>query len=102
MARITLEGIIATTPRLVVTRDGLAVVSFRFAEKDTSKESSESLTNWFTVVAYNELANQITCEFEKNNRVVLSGGLKVRDWNNGERSGVSVEVKIDTIASIPV
>jgi single-strand DNA-binding protein len=100
MARITLEGTIATTPRLVTTNDGLSVISFRFAENVDSSGSINTALNWFTVVAYANLANQIESELTREDKVILSGELKVREWDNGARSGTAVEVEIDSIAPL--
>jgi single-strand DNA-binding protein len=101
MARITLKGTIATTPRFVVASDGSSVNSFRFTEDyDTPDSVVESTANWFTIVAYNTLATQIENEFERGQQVVLSGNLRIREWNNGIRNGTAIEVAIDAIGAI--
>jgi single-strand DNA-binding protein len=93
MAKITLQGLIATTPRHLVTQDGLAITSFRIAEQNDGTE----ITNWFTVTALKDLALNAYSSLSKGDRIVVSGTLKVRDWDNGERSGTSVEIEADSI-----
>jgi single-strand DNA-binding protein len=36
-------------------------------------------------------------QYQKGERIVVSGRLKVRDWDNGERSGTSVEIEASAI-----
>ncbi len=102
MTQIAVRGLIATTPRQVVTESGLTVVSFRLASSfrrfDVEKQAwVSSDTNWYTVSGFRKLAENSANSLSKGDRVLVSGKLKIRDWDNGERSGTSVEIEADAI-----
>jgi single-strand DNA-binding protein len=100
--QIAVSGLVATTPREVVTSDGLAITSFRLASSKRRFDRStgnwvDAETNWFSVVAFRQLAKNMSSSISKGDRVVLFGKLKVRDWDNGERSGTAVEIEASSI-----
>lgn len=100
--QIAVSGLIATDPRTHKTQDGLEITSFRLAATsryfDRSKnEWASSNTNWFTVQAFRQLASNCAQSLNKGDRVVVHGKLKIRDWDNGERTGTSVEIDADSI-----
>ena len=102
MTQIAVRGLIATTPRQVVTESGLTVFSFRLASSfrrfDVEKQAwVSSDTNWYTVSGFRKLAENSANSLSKGDRVLVSGKLKIRDWDNGERSGTSVEIEADAI-----
>jgi single-strand DNA-binding protein len=99
---ITVAGLIATTPRHLVTQDGLPITSFRLAswQRRFDKVQNKWIdgeTNWFTVSAFRQLAINSSTSLSKGDRVVLTGKLRVRDWDNGERAGTAVEVEAEAI-----
>ncbi|MEY4310228.1 MAG: hypothetical protein RLZ71_154 [Actinomycetota bacterium] len=99
---ITVAGLVATTPRHLVTQDGLPITSFRLAashrrfDRNTSKWV-DGETNWFTVTAFRQLAINAAGSVSKGDRVLIAGKLRVRDWDNGERAGTSVEIELDSM-----
>ena len=98
----TVSGLVATTPRHLVTQEGLPITSFRLASSKrrydrTKKIWVEGETNWFTITSFRQLAINSAASISKGDRVVVSGKLKVRDWDNGERSGTSVEVDAESL-----
>ena len=99
---ITINGLIATTPKHVVTAEGLPITTFRLAsaqrrfDKQTEKWV-DSATNWYTVTAFRQLAINSVPSLQKGDRVVVSGRLRIRDWQNDERNGTSVEIEAETI-----
>ena len=95
MNTMALRGLIATTPRHLVTPDGLPITSFRFAT--TTGNAVADYTNWYTVTAFNTLATHAAEALSKGDRVIVLGELRIRDWDNGERSGTSVEIEASTI-----
>jgi single-strand DNA-binding protein len=102
MSRYSTKGLVATTPRHLITQEGLPITSFRLAanEQTYNKETdtwTTGETNWFTITLFNQLAINGARAISKGDRVVLTGSLKVRDWDNGERSGTSVEIEADSI-----
>jgi len=100
--QLTIRGLVATSPRSVVTDSGLAVTSFRLAAPSRRFSAEDNAwisdqTNWFTVSAFRQLAQNCASSISKGDRVLVHGRLKVRDWDNGERSGTSVELEADAI-----
>jgi single-strand DNA-binding protein len=98
----TITGLVATTPRHIVTVDGLPITSFRLASSvkrwDNGKgEWVDGETNWFTITSFRQLAINTATSISKGDRVFVSGRLRVRDWDNGERAGTSVELEADTL-----
>jgi len=100
MTNITFSGLVATTPRHLVTQDGLQITSFRIASNDKRVErdgSSVDATNWYTVMSFRQLAVNVAVSISKGDRVIVSGDVRIRDWDNGTVSGTSVEVEANTI-----
>lgn len=100
--QLTLTGLIATTPRHIVTSEGLAITSFRLASQQRWFDRkvgrwSDGETNWYTVTAFRDLAVNASQSLHKGDRVVTVGRLKVRDWSNDDRSGTSVEIEADSL-----
>jgi len=97
----TVAGLVATTPRHLVTQDGLPITSFRLAvpyrKFDTAMNKwVDGNTNWYTITAFKQLAINIAGSIGKGERVIVSGKLLVRDWDNGERAGTSIEIEAET------
>lgn len=98
----SVTGLVATTPRHLVTQDGLPITSFRLAAslRKFDKQLNrwvEAETNWFTITSFRQLAVNTAVSVSKGDRVVVMGRLRVRDWDNGERAGTSVEIESETI-----
>ena len=98
----TVSGLVATTPRHLVTQEGLPITSFRLASSKrrfdrTKKIWVDGETNWFTITSFRQLAINSAGSISKGDRVIVSGRLKVRDWDNGERSGTSVEIDAESL-----
>jgi len=98
----SVSGLVATTPRHLVTQDGLPITSFRLAAstKKFDKQANrwtEGETNWFTVTSFRQLAVNSATSISKGDRVLVMGRLRVRDWDNGERAGTSVEIEAETL-----
>ncbi len=99
---LSVTGLVATTPRHLVTQDGLPITSFRLASSQRRFDRSQNRwidgeTNWFTVTAFRQLAINSSSSVNKGDRIVVAGKLRVRDWDNGERAGTSVEIEADSI-----
>ena len=98
MSQITVSGLVATTPRHIVTQEGLPITSFRLAEQVRRFDRADMKwvdgeTNWYTVTAFRTLAVNAAGSIGKGERVIVAGELRVRDWDNGERAGTSVEIE---------
>ena len=101
MSKIGVTGLVATTPRHLVTQDGLPITSFRLASKEVrvgfNGEPMAEETNWYTITMFRQVAINVAGSINKGDRVVVYGSLSVRDWDNGERAGTSVEITVDAI-----
>jgi single-strand DNA-binding protein len=99
---ITLTGLVATLPRHLVTSEGLPITSFRLASTQRrfdrgTQKWIDGETNWYTVTAFRQLALNSNASVEKGQRVIVTGRLKIRDWENGERTGTTIEIEADSI-----
>lgn len=99
---ISVAGLVATTPRHLVTQEGLPITSFRLASSTRRFDRSQNRwidgdTNWYTVTAFHSLAINVNASISKGDRIMLTGKLRVRDWDNGERAGTSVEIEADAM-----
>jgi single-strand DNA-binding protein len=99
---LSVTGLVATTPRHLVTQDGLPITSFRLASSQRRFDRNQNKwidgeTNWFTVTAFRQLAINSSSSINKGDRVAVNGKLRVRDWDNGERAGTSVEIEADSM-----
>ncbi len=100
--QITIAGLVATTPRHLITQDGLPITSFRLASSTRKFDSVNNKwidgdTNWYTITSFKTLAINTAGSVNKGDRIMVSGVLRVRDWDNGERAGTSVEVEAEAI-----
>ncbi|HEV7956225.1 MAG: single-stranded DNA-binding protein [Microbacteriaceae bacterium] len=99
---ITLTGLIATPPRQFTTGSGLPITSFRLASTQRRFDRAQNKwidgeTNWYTVSAFRQLALNTGVSLNKGDRVVVSGRLRIRNWQSGEKSGTNIEVEADAL-----
>jgi single-strand DNA-binding protein len=99
---ITLTGIVGTEPRAVTTSEGLAITSFRLASTqrrfDKSKEKwIDGETNWYTITSFRQLATNSAVSVKKGERILVTGRLRIRDWENSGKSGTNIEIEADAL-----
>ena len=99
---LNLTGLVATTPRHLTTSEGLAITSFRLASSQrrfnrAAQKWIDADTNWYTVSAFRSLATNAATSVVKGDRVIVTGRVRIRDWENTDRSGTTVEIEADTI-----
>ncbi|WP_222706790.1 single-stranded DNA-binding protein [Lacisediminihabitans profunda] len=99
---ITLTGLVATTPRHLVTTEGLSITSFRLASTQRRFDRSRDRwvdgdTNWYTITCFRQLAVNVSGSVLKGDRVVVTGRLRIRDWTSGEKAGTNIEVDADAV-----
>jgi single-strand DNA-binding protein len=99
---ITVSGLVATAPRHLVTGEGLPITSFRLASTQRRFDRSnqrwiDGETNWYTITAFRQLAINSATSVGKGDRVVLSGRLRIREWENADRSGTNIEIEADSL-----
>ena len=98
---ITIVGTIGTDPEKKI-RNGVPITTFRVASKERRFDRStgswvDGETNWYTASAYRRLAEHAFDSLHRRERVVLTGRLRVRNWDTGEKRGTSVDIDIDAI-----
>jgi single-strand DNA-binding protein len=99
---ISLNGLVATTPRHITTSEGLAITSFRLASSQrrydrVAQRWIDGDTNWYTVSAFRGLAQNSATSLSKGDRVIVSGRVRIRDWENTDRSGTTVEIEAESL-----
>jgi single-strand DNA-binding protein len=99
---ITLTGLVATVPYVVNQGDKVPFVSFRLASNQRyfDRRSSQWVagdTNWYTVTAFRALAVNAAASVHKGDRVLVTGRLKIRRWEAGDKNGLAVDVEADSI-----
>jgi single-strand DNA-binding protein len=87
--QISVSGLIATDPRSHTTKEGLSITSFRLAAN--SRHFDRAKSEWVSS------ASNCSESLSKGDRVLVSGKIKIRDWDNGERTGTSVEIDADSV-----
>ncbi|MAT18841.1 MAG: single-stranded DNA-binding protein [Leifsonia sp.] len=100
--QITVTGLVATIPRHLVTGEGLPITSFRLASTQRRYDRSQQRwvdgeTNWFTITSFRQIALNVNASVQKGQRVVVTGRLRVRDWESGEKVGTTVDIDVDAI-----
>jgi single-strand DNA-binding protein len=102
MTTITITGLTATDPRHLITSEGAAISSFRFASTDrrynrATDKWEDGDTTWFTVSAFRGLAENVKASVKKGERLLITGRLRIRDWETDDRKGTDVEIEADAI-----
>ena len=99
---ITITGLVATTPRHVTTTEGLNITSFRLASTQRRFDRSQERwidgdTNWYTITTFRQLALNAVTSVNKGQRVLVTGRLRIREWENGEKSGTTIDIEADAL-----
>ena len=102
MAQVTIIGNITSDLEVKYTQNGKARISFGIAENRRWKGQDGNFveaTSFFNVVAWGDLAENITKSLGKGSRVVVVGRLDQRSWSteSGEKRS-TVEVVADEIS----
>ena len=100
---VTLVGNITRDPELRFTPSGQATASFGLAVnrrwQDRQSGEWQEATSFFDVVCWREMAENVSESLTRGARVVVTGRLEQRSWENqeGERRS-KVEVVADDVA----
>ncbi len=99
---MTLSGFVATTPRHLITAEGLSVTSFRLASNlrrfDRSKNGwVDAGTNWYSVSTYRQLASNVVGSIRKGDRVLVTGRLRISEWGDGDKRGVNIDLDAEAL-----
>lgn len=99
---ITITGNIATEPEERRLPNGASVVSFRLAStlRRYDREAgrwTDGSTNWYTVSTFRRLAAHVLASLHKGERVIVTGKLKLRTWENASGRGMAAEVDAEGV-----
>jgi single-strand DNA-binding protein len=99
---MTISGFVATTPRHLITAEGLSVTSFRLASnlrRFDRKTNSwvDAGTNWYSVSTYRQLASNVVGSVQKGDRVLVTGRLRISEWSDGDKRGVNIDLDADAL-----
>ncbi len=81
--KIMVIGNLGTDPEMRYTPSGSAVTNFRMAVSRSYTASDgerREETEWFTIVAWNQLAEQVNQYLTKGRRAYVEGRLRSRSW----------------------
>lgn len=99
---ITVVGNIANDPEQRTFRGDETVTSFRVACTQRVYDSSTSTwgdghTSYYNVSAFRALGKNAYAALRKGQRVVVTGRLRVRNWDNGTTRGTAVDIDADAL-----
>lgn len=99
---ITVTGIVGTEPRAVTTSEGLAITSFRLASTQRKFDKGQEKwvdgeTNWYSITTFRQLATNAAVSVKKGERVLVTGKLRIRDWENAGKVGTNIEIDADAL-----
>jgi len=83
--KVMLIGRLGTEPELRYTQQGVPITTFRMAISRQWRDgegNSRDETEWFTVVAWNRLAEICNEHLNKGARVYIEGRLQNRSWDD--------------------
>ena len=93
----TVIGNAVTDVSLRVTSTGTSVASFRIASN--SRRFDKSTSSWIdqepsylSITAWSQLAENVALSVHKGQPLVVTGKLKVRQWQDADKSGTNVEI----------
>ncbi len=98
MNKIILIGNLGRDPEMNYTPSGTAVTKFSLAVNRTFKGQNgerQTETEWFNIVAWNQLAETCSKYLQKGHKVYVEGRLSQRkytDRNNVERTAIDVVI----------
>jgi single-strand DNA-binding protein len=90
---ITVVGLVATTPRHIVTSDNQAITSFRLYSSQDDGDSG----NWYTVTSFGNLAMNASTSIRKGQKIIVVANVVIRDWDSEDRQSTSIELKVITL-----
>lgn len=100
-SQVTIVGNITRDPDLKYTPNGAAVVKLGVAVNKRVKQNGEWVDgdpSFFDVTAWNTLAENIAETLAKGNRVVVTGRLEQRSWEQDGNKRYAVEIVADEVA----
>jgi single-strand DNA-binding protein len=99
---VTLTGIVGTEPRAVTTQEGLAITSFRLASTQRRFDKAQDKwvdgeTNWYSITTFRQLATNAAVSVKKGERILVTGRLRIREWESGGKAGTNIDIEADAL-----
>lgn len=99
---ITLRGFVASDVRSSTTTHGTSTASFRLGTTErrydrASNSWVDGHTNWYTIQAFRYLAGHVGCSIKKGQRVMVTGRLRLRQWEHEGRIYHVAEVDAESV-----
>lgn len=97
--RVVLVGRLTKDPELRRTQSGAAVTTFTIAVDKRFSRDQERTANFFTIVAWNNTAENVAKYMRKGNLVGVDGRLDQRSYERADKTrGYVVEVIADQVS----
>ncbi|KGA08275.1 MAG: hypothetical protein GM45_5700 [actinobacterium acAMD-5] len=95
---LTVTGNVVSDPQERTFENGNVLCTFRIAVNPrkfdrTSARWVDGESMFMSVITWRGLAENVAKSFSKGDPIIVSGKLKVRRWDSGERQGTSVEIE---------
>jgi single-strand DNA-binding protein len=84
VSSVTVVGNVGRDPELRFTPNGKAVCSFSVAENRKNKSTNETQSSWYDVICWNKLAENVAESIPKGTRVIVTGMLQQRTWEDAQ------------------
>lgn len=99
---ITITGNIATVPEHKRTQTGVPITTFRVASSQRRFDRAtggwiDGDTNWYSVSTFRGLAEHSFVSLHKGDRILVTGRLRLREWDTGAKKGTTAEIDADAI-----
>lgn len=99
---VTILGRVGADPNRSETTAGVPVINFRVASPQRRYDAKtqawiETGTNWYNVSAFRQLAEHAKASLRQGDGVIVTGRLKLREWETGGRKGMSADIEAETI-----
>jgi len=100
---IYLLGNLTRDPEIKYTNEGIAITEMGLAvnKRWTDKSGKESETvDFFNITTWNNLAENCAATLKKGNRILVSGHLNLRSWENKEGKKYNItSITADVVAA---
>lgn len=99
---VTIQGNVGGDPVRNTTPGGAPVLNFRVASAQGYRDRRtgnwiETGTNWYSVSAFHHLAETAKVSLRSGDAVIVTGRLKLREWQSNGRQGFSADIVADSI-----
>lgn len=95
--KVMLIGRLGADPEMRYTAAGIPVTTFRLAVNRQSRDQSGELreeTEWFTIVAWNKLAETCHQYLTKGARIYVEGRLQTRSWEDMQSGQIRSRIEV--------